>query len=662
MLGSNLPVEILIRIAEFSTTETRLHSSLVCKAWRASFQDSLWDTIDISCVYRLNDICNIYDTEKSVFEANGYRVQELNLGSELDIDEEYLPILQKLFPNIKKLTTPQVALLCPIGSSFDDYDDHDDSGDESNNDDLEIMDDDGDEDYEDIEYEADWFRWKHLEELTVEIPEMEVFIELEDFIQIISFLPRLKKLSCITTGHISQSPYTLEDLETLNKLLPELEQLSLMISINPLSKHDIFAIKHITPAINMRLLEISTDCPDASWMHYFSRKYPNLNTLAWFNCKGSDRLEDTMESPTAPPVIPPGALSHLKKVSISNTPKEEATPYSLRKLLVKHGVQLSQLGFVFSEAYTKENHNHDPGFRNIFTYGSLRNDLVEYITPFGKSLESLSILAGEHNYSLIAAPNIISLCSRLVCFHLTARFSRIPFDILLDSSPTLKKVVLEIKYVFLGSRPSEQTETHGLEFVSLSGTEIKPDILAYISFRCRQLKRMYLRQCNVIGSISPQTGNLRIDMPFTNFDFVEFNGVYFGQNLGFSRFNTDGIMLMSIVQKNVSAGQDNYGTNQTKSASYRPPSPSQVTWVYIKPSVCHRMFGTRKLELKKSELKYVEAYMDSYENNWSSISKDKNSNRDTKDILLKQILQEGYVEFICQSIKGYEAVDECTAN
>ncbi|OAD71420.1 hypothetical protein PHYBLDRAFT_147914 [Phycomyces blakesleeanus NRRL 1555(-)] len=141
-------------------------------------------------------------------------------------------------------------------------------------------------------------------------------IELGDLIMAISFLPCLRKLSCLTTGPVFQRAYTLEDIETIHSYLPHLEHLSLTISIDPLSERDIVEIQKIKPAEKMKSFAIATDCG-----------------------KG-ERLVDEPEKPTTPPVILPGALSSLRNVTISSTPKEETSPYSLRKLLAKHDLKL----------------------------------------------------------------------------------------------------------------------------------------------------------------------------------------------------------------------------------------------------------------------------------------------------------------------------------
>ncbi|KAL0086851.1 hypothetical protein F4703DRAFT_1915918 [Phycomyces blakesleeanus] len=243
---------------------------------------------------------------------------------DVDVNGVCLYELQQLFSNIKRLNTPQNILCYRLIMPFDDFVDNDVPEGENNAADLRFL-----RYAASREEEIDWHLWENLDELIIKMTKEDLDIELGDLIMAISFLPCLRKLSCLTTGPVFQRAYTLEDIETIHSYLPHLEHLSLTISIDPLSERDIVEIQKIKPAEKMKSFAIATDCPDASWMHYFSRKYPNLDTLGWYTGGKGERLVDEPEKPTTPPVILPGALSSLRNVTISSTPKEETSPYSL---------------------------------------------------------------------------------------------------------------------------------------------------------------------------------------------------------------------------------------------------------------------------------------------------------------------------------------------
>ncbi|KAI9014485.1 hypothetical protein CLU79DRAFT_848044 [Phycomyces nitens] len=121
MLASELPFEVIRNIGSFLRLADLLESSLVCRAWKIPFQESLWDVIELHDEDKMDKMSDVSTRVYAFYRKNGYRTRELVICPNIYIDDKEIFILQQHFPNLDCLVIDHSCLGGPGFGSIGDW-------------------------------------------------------------------------------------------------------------------------------------------------------------------------------------------------------------------------------------------------------------------------------------------------------------------------------------------------------------------------------------------------------------------------------------------------------------------------------------------------------------------------------------------------------------
>ncbi|KAL0081485.1 hypothetical protein F4703DRAFT_1867146 [Phycomyces blakesleeanus] len=479
MLTNVLPFEILGIISTFISTDDILVCTTVCKAWNAPFKDTLWETVNIKTNERLKAICTVSHTEKNIYQANGNRVQTLSFRKMIRMNDSQLHTIQTYFQRVKNVHMPLGSLT-----------------------------------KEDFGLTADWSLWKSLINLEIFMPALTLDNQKEELLNILSFLPCLKRLDLAQEYSYRVQPYTWETLESIHEYLSQLEHLRLHLFLHPIPTKDVLLIKDVIPATHMASAEFLGHNMDHEWLFYFAMKYPNIQTL---NAKAiyKNQLEEYTQNDETIDTVPEVSqqFSRIKKVTL----RQEAI----------QGLHYDAFWRLFHELVRSvKSLEYNLQLKDAVS-GQQKDTVRDAICFRSETLEKL-ILRVKSRFSI---PSILftnlGICPRLVDLTMEVSNAAIEFDVLLDNCALLNKVRFRDQRIVLSSDPSKPVVHHGLQSIELYMSSIDADVFKYTSSRCWHLSELRLQTVRVPVSIAPETGVFCIDMSYTHFDVLNLEGVKF---------------------------------------------------------------------------------------------------------------------------------------
>ncbi|KAL0095259.1 hypothetical protein F4703DRAFT_1823389 [Phycomyces blakesleeanus] len=542
MLASELPFEILSHIASFIAPDKNFDYTVVCRAWKIPFQESMWSRMNIYTRKKLEDACNTPASNQSYYKIHGHLVRELTLSKRLQTSDRQLRILQDLFPSLRSLYIYEESV---------------------DNIEFGVM--------------ADWSIWRSLTHLKICVEGFEIEVNVKKFLELLSFLPCLKRLEYVKALCGLSSLFKIDDFETLHRHLPQLTYLSTAMDLDNISPNDIQTITNSNPASALTTAEIRVDHMDIRWLWYFAQKYPNIRTLEW---KIINTGFDTSVSPDEVISLFPSltfAFPHLNKVVMKGESEKVSMHLAFWDLVYQFRAPIKHLVYYLA------------GRRNI-------PELLEQIIK--KCMKTLLLLCWAEMCDPLIIPNALGICTHLQSLNLEVRRSSIALDVILDNCSLLKKLKLTSQRVSIQPDASNSPKLHGLRFLELRMATIKSTLFQYISSRCRSLNYMRLASINIFGPLLPKTGSLNLDMPHTCFERLELNCVVFCAS------HDDWSIEMPI---------NFMALSQTNSTPCDKNTPSQLVWFHLhRPSRCGHQRDQIRI-LKKAEAKYSRKYFRAFE-------------------------------------------------
>ncbi|KAL0081484.1 hypothetical protein F4703DRAFT_1145240 [Phycomyces blakesleeanus] len=119
----------------------------------------------------------------------------------------------------------------------------------------------------------------------------------------------------------------------------------------------------------------------------------------------------------------------------------------------------------------------------------------------------------------------LGVCSRLVDLKMKLPETVVELDVLLNNCPALKNIQLDDVLVRISRDTSEIPKKHCLETIFIEFSKVNSLTFGYISRRCIRLRSMTLSYVNIYGSTPQYTGNLIMDMSWSQFEVLKLNGM-----------------------------------------------------------------------------------------------------------------------------------------
>ncbi|KAL0077618.1 hypothetical protein J3Q64DRAFT_1746528 [Phycomyces blakesleeanus] len=478
MLTSILPLELIFHIASYLSPKDKLRCILVARSWRNIFQDSLWETMEISHQKILDSVCHLPLSNQNVYKRHGQLVRKLCIQEDVVTTAQNISTLQDCFWNIRSL---YVQRDCLSETCFGDN--------------------------------VNWSPWKSLTELDLELDYLTVQTPEKKILNILSHLPRLVRLNLAQFWQGRTIAFSVQDLETLHAHLPDLAQLSLKVDFAQFSTKDLLQSTSLKPAKRVKELTIHSRITDHRWFYYFTRKYSGLTTLKWMT-RGVKKIQDDHHSEAASMLsVLPCAFAHLKTVDISACGDPRRSYLIFRDLFCALKVPIKQLTYNVSSSLDE----HELIERIVQLSTNSYSDTLERLTIGNSMLR-------QRPFSVVTALN---RSPRLVHFDFSSPNSLVELDVVLDRCPSLK--TLCISQGSLSTKPSPPITPvslqHGLRLIDLNGVKVKSSALSYLSSRCRSLNYMHLKNTSIYGQISEKTRNLCIDMSFSRFELLRIHAI-----------------------------------------------------------------------------------------------------------------------------------------
>ncbi|OAD81321.1 hypothetical protein PHYBLDRAFT_79620 [Phycomyces blakesleeanus NRRL 1555(-)] len=476
----DLPTEILAYVAKYLLPRDKLTCTHVCKAWSKPFQASLWSVLRMEDLDTLNTTYDL-PIEENVYIKNGDLVRELDLATKTDMDDEQLLILQEYFPYLRDLK---------ITTSYKNI----------------------------FEYRrsVDWSLWQSLDALKLNISIPDFFEGNREFLYILSCLPCLRQLDISLNDQQGVMILELNDIETLHRNLPRLEVLSMKVILNHLASYDLMVIETCEPAIDLKSISVTLHGIDYRWLCYFSRKYPNLQTIELKTARHVTEIGVHEEQ----------YLRELKRRFISC--------YNVFERLENIQIDTKDLGELHKIFWTLFGPSDIPsrsikvGFNSKYSSLDVFDETMKMIsTNYSATVESLSI-AGKFGSS-DQPPVLLGLdeYARLTQLDLKCSTAKFELDLILDCCIFLEKLRITESGVTFSEKASIHPPAHGLRLIEFNRLTLSTTVLRYISRRCTALRLMRIVWTVIYQEAPAVPYHMPIDMSHTHFEELRLHCVKF---------------------------------------------------------------------------------------------------------------------------------------
>ncbi|KAI9011982.1 hypothetical protein CLU79DRAFT_839254 [Phycomyces nitens] len=240
---TDLPFEILSKIASKLDYATVMQCCLVCKAFVDPFQELLWRDIRISSQEQLDIICNPDISEG--YEKFGKLVHNLCLITRTLMTNKHLQYIQNIFPNVTKLYIHGIN-----SGPFDCLE------------------------------PSTLIPWSSVKNLDITLLGTSASAIKQDYMALLPLFPNTVdlKLNCRFEKGVT---LYVEDFEIIHSSLPNLKYLLTSARLGTMTVRDMFRIPELLPAKTLEHLIGGLEDIDHRWMCYFAQKYPNLQVAKW---------------------------------------------------------------------------------------------------------------------------------------------------------------------------------------------------------------------------------------------------------------------------------------------------------------------------------------------------------------------------------------------
>ncbi|KAL0084503.1 hypothetical protein F4703DRAFT_1854570 [Phycomyces blakesleeanus] len=480
MLASQLPLDIILQIADLLLTKDKCSCSLTCKQWRDPFQKLLVKNIHVDSIKHLKTICNTNATSKTKSRSCGHLVHGLRIGGCFILPNVKQDVFFRSLPNLKHLNLGNMR-----------FQDINTKMTQSNN------------------------TWMSLESLKIKINNNEGLQGAPDLIKFLKTSRVLEKLEIFTKDREVIITFTENDFENLHQNLQHLSSIKACISLNFCASASQNTIPEITPALALTTLYLRLDEWDPLFLYYFGFKYPNLHSLRLDFSISNYMCVDSGTLQRITPLFDsnPKALKYLETFELITRDASESAHMDIWQFFTSTKVPIKN--FKYKTVYG------DSASRDYKV-------LIERILrAFPKTLETLSILGRASCGSRSTKMLEISLCPLLVDLEINECSVCVDLNNLLDSCIALRQLKLHSDKLSITSgtdnrepKQYQGRQQHGLHVLELHGVGTSTSVFNCLSFRCRDLEYMKLCYVSIDGTISEETGRLLVDMPYTFFKML----------------------------------------------------------------------------------------------------------------------------------------------
>ncbi|KAI9010831.1 hypothetical protein CLU79DRAFT_772869 [Phycomyces nitens] len=437
-----LPLEIISLVASYLSQQDRITCLAICKHWLPVFQRSLWQKISLDDTF----LRNIYKTPgpEDIYKTNGFRVQQLKIASKYRVQKQCFVVLQQLFPHIRHL-----EFLVDVQPGLYTVD------------------------------MFDWSIWKSLTRLDLPLDDSIRAFGPEATFEKLSSLKFLARFNMISDSNNNSYPcFTWQNFEALHRYLPRLECIKSNYSVANISSSDLKAIKRIIPAVTVKKLRCQNNFANFNihWVLYYGFKYPSLETLSFKIVTGRQRMPlPNLNFLTLEISKYPDMFCFLRTLETIGSADYAENTLPLYYVLKKSKSPIEKLSINF--------HTFQQGdqlFKDAIDLTSNHTTMLKYF--------ELSLIVANHPVDglpirMIKYPVLVSL-------DITLSGCSIQIDHILDQCPLLKSFKVKGLDVSLGQYNSPSP--HGLRDLDIDCQKIGNDIMSYVSFRCRDLRRLKL--------------------------------------------------------------------------------------------------------------------------------------------------------------------------
>ncbi|KAL0084294.1 hypothetical protein J3Q64DRAFT_1699664 [Phycomyces blakesleeanus] len=545
MLLSELPFEILSKIASELSRGIVSQCCLVCKAFLEPFQESLWRDIRICNQDDLDIIC-CPETPKA-YSKFGHKVHNLCLITHGTMTDHQLKYLQNLFPHVKSLYIHGVN-----AGPFDDIA---------------------------LTGLGPWYSVKNLDitflgDSTTAIKQV--------YLALLPLFPNVidLKLNCRFQAGVA---FYVEDFEIIHACLPQLKHLLTSVRLGMMTTRDLLRVPEVPPAKSMLRFDAGLEDIDHRWLCYFAQKYPNLQAIRWVI---DEEYESDEEVYNEMDIVPQETNNDYGESIVRfhdryHSIGEDGFYHRLNRGVLYNKEEaldmFSRLPRVFPHLETTDFYSTGetdiigPLIWKIFTVFKVPVKNIHYF--FGHYLEEEKLLHNTiHNFTLAFSQTIEELFIDSVLYfnsrqEITASFERCPHltqleinkcnvsidvDILMDRCISLKKIKIAGGLITVSSDTVENPPSHGLRLLDLKEIILVPGALDHISKRCKRLNYMALENVQIFGQVEAE-GGLSIDMSLTHFKLIYIYNVNFSSSFEFIELRPKdiGITIVSTPHYNI---------------------------------------------------------------------------------------------------------------
>ncbi|KAL0076415.1 hypothetical protein J3Q64DRAFT_1771686 [Phycomyces blakesleeanus] len=559
MSASNLPFEILNRIAFLLKKSDQVTCSTVCQSWYSPFLLPMWTEVKITSRRPLLSLI------KTISSSNkhGQLIRSLSVLGNARISEKELNIFQRACPGLQCLSIEKYAY-----------------------------------DAREYDFPLDWHLWRSLTELSLRLDHWD----MDEMVLIVSGLPGLKSLSIQRDSRINTDIFNLDNMEIIHSCLPMLETLSLDCGLKVLSNSELAYIFTLPVSKSITSLTATLKTSNHAWIYYWTHKYPNLTNIKWRT--ESDHvgqlsydyllIEDTETDNAIREAfrLAGRCLSNLETVSFHERVCPYLPYYELFKGLSETGTSL----------------------KNIEYSLNLNENIPTPSTILLKTICQSSLQTLEHFKFTITGPvsDALTIPSLLHFRNLRSlslkgfgAITPISFDALLNACPCVETLDLKSVVLSLQSSVPLVSERHVLRSLVLDYLDTDSNMFSYISRRCRQLTYMRLTYVKVTDPLFSDTHIICIDMPYTHFKMLLLDEVFFLSHKEYHPTARARVNLFAISQVNVRS-------EPPPSSSLHPFNPS-TRWYHSYTVYRAYRNGIRYRLLDPSDVSWIQTYLESIE-------------------------------------------------
>ncbi|OAD71708.1 hypothetical protein PHYBLDRAFT_69958 [Phycomyces blakesleeanus NRRL 1555(-)] len=550
-MSKRLPYDVLSYIAKYIERDTQLTCAVVCKQWTEPFLDAYWHYPFINSK-ALKSLCK-KSNRNNVHLRNLHRTRGLTTYYLTEKEMKLFPTLQQIYQNINHVEYIEAT------------------------------------DYEPILNTTDWSPWKSLRRLKIDYD--YTWTELvRDILFTLSPLTSLVHFIFKTT---SSHDDDIKGHGAASRLLTTTGVLE--------------SVKEIAPAKTIKEVCFDNDSLSTPWMFYFACKYPNLQTIRF---KDGYRSPESIEEDYEPKYYKDDLqilscldqfFPCLKSAHIF-TESWNGWPFSLFTSSLKHfGVKLEFLNYGTNS------------FGPDWLVHSNR-----CLQPVADSVQTMKLDIAYADDNKLRT-NDFNLYPSLVKLRITLR-SRPRINIILDKCPKLRILDLSQGEALSLSNYAKHSQNqslsiHPLRRLNAQSTSIHPEIFKYLSFRCQQLLDLKLCKINLIEGDWLKTGQLHMDMLFSQLNTFELAQIHFSKQKTFKLFaiaQTENTNTNSTSNTNTNTNPD---TDINLPEQSNQPQLTQLKWYHV---CLDNSSGKQKAaiwELGSQDIDFAQRYYENFPEN-----------------------------------------------